>query len=134
MRRGVIIGETLICDETGKAFVAAVDGCTVNYAVDDNLHVYSDEGVNIRERRELLDHSKPFFAYVSSDGQHITGWKGNILGTITGHTVCKLTRLSYAHGQYINHYTVRDVHGALWYGKGSPGICIKLRAYKAFKK
>lgn len=131
MRKQVRIGDVLTCDETGEVFTAAIeDGITTNYAVDDSGHVFSNAGVDIRERRELLDRSKPFFAYVSSDGNHITGWKGNILATVTGHTVCKLTRLSYTHGKYINHYTVRDVHGALWYGKGSPGICIKLRAYK----
>lgn len=124
------IGETLTCCETGKQFIGAADGISTNYATDASGKIYSDEGVAIREARDLLDRSKPFYAYVSSDGKSITGWKGNILGAITGASRIRLTRLSYTHGKYINHYIVRDVHGGMWYGKGSPSIAIKLRAYK----
>lgn len=130
MRTHVEIGQALTCAETGKQFIAAQDGCTFNYAQDDHGHIYSDEGVNIRQRRELLDRTRPFICYVSNDGRNVTGWKGNFLGTITRDSVARLTRWSHWHGQYIHCYRVRDVHGGHWYGRGSPGIAITLRATK----
>ena len=124
------IGDTVKCAETGRAFVVACDGCSVNYATSQSGEILSDEGVDIRERRELLDRSKPFTGYLSSDGKRFTGWKGNTLGIVTRSTLVRLTRLSYLHGKYIRAVQVRDVHGSLWYGRGSEGICITLRPLK----
>lgn len=132
-----MIGKEITCAETGKVFIGAVDGFTMNYATNypngfDKYPEYlSDEGVDIRERRELLDRSKPFFAYVSSDGKSVTGWKGNVLGRITDKTNYRLARMSYVHGKTINFYRVTDVHGGLWTGRGNPGIAIKLRPVNA---
>ena len=121
------MGASLTCSETGATFIAARDGCSVNYAFDNAGHVFSDEGVNIREKRELLDRSNPFGCYVSSDGRHVTGWKGNILGTITRSSV---SRTGW-HGSTLLHVRVRDCHGGDWYGKGSGrGVCITLRPCK----
>jgi hypothetical protein len=131
-----MIGKEITCAETGKVFIGALDGITTNYATNypngfDNAPEYlSDEGVNIRERRQLLDRTKPFYAYVSADGKRITGWKDNTLGTITAATNYRLTRESYVHGRTINFYRVTDVHGAKWSGRGNPGIAITLRASK----
>lgn len=123
-------GDVLTCSETGKSFIAQRDGCTTNYAHGPNGEVFSDEGVDIRERRELLDRSQPFTAYISSDGKHLTGWKGNVLGTVTHTSKVRLTRLSHLHGDYITAYRIRDVHGGYWYGRGNPGMCINIRPYK----
>jgi hypothetical protein len=133
-----MIGKAITCAETGKVFIGAVaaNGFTTNYATSyaGGLHkapeYLSDEGVDIRERRELLDRSKPFYCYVSSDGKHVGGWKGNVLGTITSATNYRLTRTSYIHGRTINFYRVTDVHGGLWTGRGNPGIAIKLHPSK----
>lgn len=125
-----LVGRELVCAETGKRFIGAVDGISTNYARDAEGNVYSDEGVDIRERRELLDRSKPFTCYLSSDGKRATGWKGNKLGDVVRSNSVRLTRRSYTHGAYIWAVRVRDVHGALWYGRGSPGIVITLRAMK----
>jgi hypothetical protein len=130
MQAESLIGKTLVCAETGKTFVGAADGITTNYAHSSEGEILSDEGVNIREQRGLLDRSKPFYAYVSSDGKHITGWKGNVLGTIMSSHSVRLTRQSYTHGSTIQSYVVRDIHGGMWHGRGNPGICITLRAYK----
>lgn len=128
-----LVGHTLTCAETGKQFIGAPDGITTNYARSSTGEILSDEGVDIRDRRELLDRSKPFGCYVSSDGKHVTGWKGNILGTITHANNYRLTRVSFMHGRTINHYVIRDIHGAFWYGRGNPGIYITLRPYKHAK-
>lgn len=124
------IGDTLTCAETGKTFVAQQEGCTFNYARDDDGNVYSDEGVDIRLRRELLDRSKPFVCYLSSDGKHVTGWKGNVLGAVTQSTTIKLARWSYMHGKTMQSVRVRDIHGGLWFGRSSPGMCVTLRPSK----
>jgi hypothetical protein len=125
------VGQTLICTETGKQFVASRDGCSFNYATDREGNIFSDEGVDARERRALLDRSKPFTCYFSSDGKRITGWKDNTLGYVVYSKTCKLGRLSFTHGKEYRSIVARDIHGGLWYGRGSPGICITLRAKKA---
>lgn len=124
------VGQTVTCAETGKTFVITTDGMTYNYATDREGHIFSDEGVDIRERRALLDRSLPFTAYLSSDGRRLTGWKGNVLGTVVDWSPCKLTRWSFIHGKEYRAVRIRDVHGAMWYGRGSPGVCINIRPCK----
>ena len=126
-------GDLLTCAETGKEFIAGRDpqwGFASNYARDSAGNVFSDEGVDILERRELLERSQPFGCYLSSDGRHVTGWKGNILGTVIDSRPCKLPRYSFTHGKDYRSVRVRDVHGGLWYGRGSPDIFIRLRPCK----
>lgn len=115
------------CAETRKLFAIHCDGFTFNYASGRDGTLYSDEGVNIRERRELLDRSKPFGCYVSSDGKHVTGWKGNVLGDVRQSWGTK--RRAWCGGT-ANFYRVRDIHGGEWTGYGSPGMCITLRAVR----
>jgi hypothetical protein len=122
-------GDTLVCAETGRAFIAARDGITTNYARDAAGNVYSDEGVDIRQRRELLDRSRPFYCYLSGDGRTVTGWKGNVLGYVRALSVdsrhsglarCRMTRIR-----------VQDVHGAWWHGRGAgTGMAVTLRPMK----
>jgi hypothetical protein len=130
MKTESLIGRTLTCAETGKQFIGASDGFTTNYARNDAGEVFSDEGVHLREVRALLDRSGPFTGYLSSDGKRLTGWKGNTLGHVVDSNSCELTRPSYTHGKYYQSVRVRDVHGREWYGRGSPGICIRLRPTK----
>ena len=121
------MGDTLICGETGKPFIAARDGCSVNYAWRRDGTVVSDEGVDIAERRELLDRSKPFFCYLSGDGRRVTGWKGNTLGIVT---MGSESRTGW-YRSTITHIRVTDVHGGRWYGKGAGrGMSIVLRPSK----
>lgn len=129
-RPAIEFGQELTCTETGKTFIAQREGCTTNYARGRNGEVYSDEGVDLCEKRELLDRSKPFTCYLSSDGKHATGWKGNVLGAVVCATPVRLTRWSHTHGEHIHAINVRDVHGGMWHGRGSPGICITLRPMK----
>jgi len=121
------IGDALTCAETGKHFIAAFDGFTFNYARDSAGNVYSDEGVDIRENREMLDRSKPFGCYLSTDGNHVTGWKGNILGRVTRSSV---SRTGW-HGSTLTHVNVIDNHGGRWHSKGAGrGISINLHPSK----
>lgn len=127
MRPAIEIGQTLTCHVTGKAFTAARDGFTTNYATDAQGRIYSDEGVDITQRREMGARKGPVGAYVSSDCKRVTGWKGNTLGTITQAT---RGRVGFCpDGLYV---TVRDVHGGYWHGRNAgPGMCITLRPSKA---
>ena len=121
------IGQILTCHETGKQFAAASDGFTFNYARDRAGNIYSDEGVDIREKRDMLDRSKPFFCYVSSDGNRVTGWKGNTLGRVTWSSS---SRTGWCRS-WITHVRVTDVHGNKWHGKGSgAGMFIRLHPSK----
>jgi len=125
-----LIGQVITCYVTGKEFMGAADGCSVNYARDSEGHLYSDEGVDIAQRKDLLDRSKPFTGYISRDGRSLTGWKGNILGTVIWSTSVRLSRWSHFHGPNMQAYRIRDIHGGYWYGRGNPGMCVNLRAYK----
>src|SRR5688500_16004336 len=68
-----------------------------------------------QQREELKDRSKPFFAYVSSDGKNITTWTGGVLMRITQSWPCKLTRQSWTHSQS-SYKSIRatDMHGGKW--------------------
>lgn len=120
------IGDTLTCAETGKQFIAQLDGCSSNYASDREGRVYSEEGAGIRERRDMLDRSKPFGCYVSIDGRSVTGWKGNKLGDIIGGLTAPPRGSLQPH-----RFRVRDVHGNWWAGRGAgTGMFCTLRPMK----
>jgi len=120
------LGTLATCAETGKPFTIARDGCSYNYATNRDGEIISDEGVNIRERRELSHRSGPFFCYVSTHGDRVTGWKDNTLGQI----ITK-SRFRNPFGGYLLAVTVRDVHGGFWHGRGvGEGMCITLRPSK----
>lgn len=122
------VGSIQKCAETGKSFVITSDGFTFNYATCSNGDILSDEGVDIREKRELLDRSKPFCCYISTNGQNVTGWKGNILGTITRYNESK----NGFNRSTIAYIRVTDIHGGKWFGKGAgAGMFIALRPVKA---
>ncbi len=83
-----------------------------------------------RQREDLKDRSRPFTAYVSSDGKTITTWTGGKLMDIRQSWRIPLTRFSFTHGRTILHIRARDVHGGDWFGRGNPGIAITLRPTK----
>ena len=123
----VVMGQELICSVTGKKFIAARDGCSVNYAWGKDNAIVSDEGVDIIEKAQLLIRTKPFCAYLSSDGKSITGWKGNVLARVTQESD---SRTGW-HGSTITHIRAIDVHGNSWYGKGAGrGMYITIRPLK----
>jgi hypothetical protein len=85
-----------------------------------------------RQREELRDRSKPFCAYVSSDEKQITTWTGGQLMKVLDAKPCKLSRVSFTHDMK-SFMSIRavDCHGGYWFGRGSAGICIKMRPVKA---
>lgn len=72
-----------------------------------------------------------FTGYLSSDGKQFTTWSGGLLGHVIDSRPCKPTRMSFTHDResYLS-VRVRDVHGREWYGCGSNGMVITLRACK----
>jgi hypothetical protein len=81
-----------------------------------------------RDREELRDRSKPFYAYVSSDGRNVTSWPGAALGQVFDYAEHRTgwNRSTQA------RFRVRDVHGQWWTGRGPGcGMYCTLRPMKA---
>ena len=126
-----LVGKELVCHVTGKKFIGAIDGITTNYARDSKGNIYSDEGVNITELEEIKNRSKPFTAYLSGDGKHITGWKGNeLMRTIYAYkSNAGFTGWHKDGGQTI--VRAIDNQGFEWYGRNAgKGMIITLRPAK----
>ena len=120
------IGATVFCAETGRPFVIARDGCSFNCATNQAGEIISDEGVDIRERREMSHRHTPFACYVSTRGDRVTGWKGNTLGH-----VLRSSLIRNPFGGHQIAVTVRDVHGGYWHGRGAGrGMSILLHPSK----
>jgi len=91
-----------------------------------SMHCY--DCCTARDVAELLDRSKPFVGYLSSDCRQFTTWTGGLLG--------RVVRVSESrtgwYGFRLTHVRVIDVHGNPWHGKGSgAGMCIRLHPSKA---
>jgi hypothetical protein len=101
-----------------SGYAITQDNRKICYSCSDNM-----------QREELKDRSRPFFAYVSSDGKEITTWTGGKLMTVTISRPCQLTRQSFLHDRRAyRSIRARDIHGKNWAGRGSAGIAIKMRA------
>lgn len=108
-----LIGKTIVCAETGKSFIgASVNGFTTNYARDSKGNVFSDEGVYIRSKKELLTESK-IFGYVSCDGKFIQGWKED---QKLMRVIAKWESNSGFAGKMF-YFDARDENGQKWHGK-----------------
>jgi hypothetical protein len=121
------------CDDCGNAFpiypkghcggtgyANCSDGKTVCYPCADK-----------RQIAELLDRSRPFVGYLSSNTNRFTTWTGGELGRVVALTEA----YSGFHGSRQTIVRVRDVHGALWHGRGAgAGMAIKLRPMKGGKR
>lgn len=118
---------TFVCADCGQKFEIKTSGGT-GYAVKPDGKRICYGCADKRQIADLKDRSKPFVAYVSSDGARITTWTGGTLMRITRSNACRLTRQSFTHDRnsYMSVHAV-DVHGGHWSGRGSAGIAIKLR-------
>ena len=83
-----------------------------------------------KREREAFKTATRYTAYVASDGMAITTWTGAVLATVVSRKPCALTRVSYMHGRSMWRYSAVTSDGVRWYGRGSPGIVIKLRRAK----
>lgn len=109
-----------VCDRCGKASMPGSYGL-----IGHSMHCY--DCCHAMDVKHLLDRSKPFTGYLSSDGKRFTNWPGSPLG----HVVHSSTYRTGWHESEITHVRVRDVHGSLWHGKGAgPGMFLKLRPMK----
>lgn len=124
-------GVSFRCAECGGVKPTGGHGCGTGYARDSRNRLVCYSCADAQQRAELRDHSRPFCAYVSGDGRRVTTWTGGTLGLVTSSTPCRLTRRSWVHGASFASVRVRDVHGGLWFGRGSPGVAISLRPCKA---
>lgn len=129
-RHPIALGAWITCAETGERFRTAVVGSSYNYAWSRTGELLSDAGVDIRERRAMLEGNGPFGCYLSEDGRHVAGWKGNALGFVTRET----TSHTGWHGSTLVHVRVTDCHGNEWHGKGAGrGMLIRLHRSKGAK-
>jgi hypothetical protein len=81
-----------------------------------------------RQRDDLLDRSRPFGAYLSSDGRKITSWTGGELMTVTRETDWRIFGSRHNRGSCV---TAIDCHGKRWHGRGAGrSTCITLRPSK----
>ena len=137
-------GELFLRDDIERAFSHACtfcddcetlcrpSGCGTGYACltgkDDGKRVCY-RCADARQVADLKDRSAPFCAYLSSDGKSVTTWIGGKLMRVDGSKPCALSRMSYTHSpKTFRTVWATDTHGGRWIGRGSPGICIKLRA------
>ena len=87
------------------------------------------------DKREIADliGADRAYGYLSGDGRRFTTWPGGTLGAVIQATRTALPfgrSHSWMHGKGYRAVRVRDVHGRIWHGKGSPGVCITLRRIK----
>lgn len=68
--------------------------------------------------------------YISSDGRHVTTWKGEIVGRVREAHAIPLPGWSHIHGKTITSFRVLMDDGVMRYGRGSNGLAIALTAYK----
>lgn len=68
--------------------------------------------------------------YLASDGRTVIAFDGSELARVTLRTPVRLTRPSWVHGSSIDAVRAVTADGRRWYGRGSRGISITLRACK----
>ena len=120
--------KTLLCSDCHAAIEPRPNGCGTGYAVLKNRRKICYACADKRQVVDLLDRSRPFTGYLSSDGARWTTWTGGTLGNVD--------RLTVSHtkwyGSSLSHVHVRDVHGNAWFGRGAGnGMCLTLRPCKS---
>lgn len=104
--------------------------CGTGYGVNKDGRLVCYDCCTKQERESMRDRSGPFYAYVSSDGQHVTSWPGGKLGRVYEYAE---SRSGWA-GSKIARFRVLDVHGQWWAGRGAGrGMCCTLRPMKTPK-
>lgn len=124
----IVLGETILtCHKTGKQFTAQQDGCSYNYAKDSKGNIYSDEGVYLSLKDEVLTQNK-IGAYADLDKRIVQGWKSeHVLGKI----ICHYVANSGFCGK-MDFIEVRMFDGSLWKGKFKSASmqCVTLKKCK----
>lgn len=146
-------GHPYNCGQIGWTFALALDGqrkichaCKCQQTLDcghpigEHSHFVSGyattpEGKRIcytcadaEQREALKDTSRPFTAYLSSDGRKVTTWTGGELMQVTRETDWRIFGSHFNRGSCIS---ATDCHGRRWYGRGAGrGMAITLRPRK----
>ena len=68
--------------------------------------------------------------YLTNDGRTVADWEGHSLASVTLRTPVRLARWSWRHGSSIDAVRAVTADGRRWYGRGSRGMSITLRACK----
>lgn len=123
-----VAGVCFRCSDCKQVLPVQTEGGTGYARMHDSDSLVCYSCADKRQTAELKDRSKPFVAYISSDGLRITTWTCGMLMRITKTRSCPLTRSSYTHNRnsYMSVHAV-DVHGGHWTGRGSAGVAIKMR-------
>ena len=112
-----------VCADCGQTFY---DETKYARSSSDEMLCYSC--CTVRDLQAIKTYDR-FTGYLSSDGRQFSTWSGGLLGHVIDSRPCKLTRMSFTHDRKsYRSVRVRDVHGREWYGRGSAGIVITLRA------
>lgn len=88
---------------------------------------------SVRERTAMAK-ADSYTAYLSQGATLVTTWSGFELGAVIASSPCRVMRPSFTHGRSMLSVRVRAVDGSIWYGRGSPGIVIRLRRTKASRR
>jgi hypothetical protein len=101
---------------------------TSGYAVTPDNRRICYACADARQREDLKDRSRPFTAYLSSDGRKVTTWTGGELMTVTRETDWRIFGSRRNVGSCIS---ATDCHGNRWHGRGAGrGMAITLRPSK----
>lgn len=102
------------CCDCGAVRMFPVNSGITGYARVDGNQLCCYDCCDKRQREDMRDRSKPFYAYLSS-GREVTTWTGGKLGTVYSYSQSR----SGWHGGTIARFHVRDVHGQWWQGRGA---------------
>lgn len=98
-----------------------------SYGTDGKTEMVCYDCCAARDVEQMLDRSKPFYAYLSCDGRELVNWPGRSLGRVLNYSE---SRAGW-NGGTIARFRVLDVHGQLWAGRGAgKGMFCTLRAMK----
>jgi len=113
-----LIGATVLCQKTGRQFLAKQVGMTTNYAKDQKGFVYSDKGVVLLNLQAIADR-KPIGLYISGShyGAKVGGWKGESYGKVIG--CSEWLRYYRSTTVLMQQFRVRMDDGSIWTGRKS---------------
>lgn len=120
-----ILGTTFVCADCGNTVTIEKDGCSLNYAIKK-----SGEKIclpcALKEEIRHIENDERVFCYLSTNGQHLTDWKGNILAKVTANWNIKNNFAGK-----ITCIRATTNKGRKLYGKGSgEGTYVRLRPCK----
>lgn len=126
------------CDKCGTKIEKPDGSCGTGYArvspkgQDGPYEYHCYDCCNAAEIDAIKDRSGFFSCYLNCDGTEATTWPGGKLGDVVSRqkTSHAFGRSYSLNGDQRFAVQVKDVHGAMWHGKGYAGCCINLYPMK----